>query len=176
MTVLVDVTEELILARLKDLGLGPKARGRIYHDRTVGLRCPAHPLGRQVLGAVTAPVLATSANRHGRRIFTFGVGEDDRRISMIDSDGVALAAIQGLHQLVQEKDALITSQQEQIDSLESRLTALEQGTVFSEAPQTISASTALPFISPPIAWALLGGLSFIGILAGYRLRRKLLTQ
>jgi hypothetical protein len=49
----------------------------------------------------------------------FGVGEDARHISTIDADGVALASIQGLQQLVQEKDA-------QIVALEARVTALEQ--------------------------------------------------
>jgi len=48
----------------------------------------------------------------------FGLGEDDRHISTIDPDGVALAAIQGLYELVQEKDA-------QIAELEARLAMLE---------------------------------------------------
>ncbi len=34
----------------------------------------------------------------------FGVGEDERHISTVDADGVALAAIQGLYQLLQGKD------------------------------------------------------------------------
>ena len=37
----------------------------------------------------------------------FGLGSDDKAIGMQDADGVALAAIQGLHRLVQEKDARI---------------------------------------------------------------------
>lgn len=37
----------------------------------------------------------------------FGLGESDKRISTVDADGVALAAIQGLHQLLQEKDVEI---------------------------------------------------------------------
>ena len=48
----------------------------------------------------------------------FGVGEDDKHISTLDADGVALAAIQGLYQLVQEQKA-------QIADLEARLAALE---------------------------------------------------
>ena len=35
----------------------------------------------------------------------FGLGDDEKSIHTIDLDGVALAAIQGLHQLVKEKDA-----------------------------------------------------------------------
>jgi len=49
---------------------------------------------------------------------TFRVGEDDKHIATVDADGVALAAIQGLHQLMQEKDA-------KIHDLETRLEALE---------------------------------------------------
>jgi hypothetical protein len=56
----------------------------------------------------------------------FGIGEDNEHISTIDSDGVALAAIQGLYEIIQEKDEKITSQQQQINSLEVRLAALEK--------------------------------------------------
>ena len=48
----------------------------------------------------------------------FGVGEDDRHITTVDADGVALAAIQGLYELVKEKDAKIAD-------LEARIAALE---------------------------------------------------
>ena len=51
----------------------------------------------------------------------FGVGEDERHISTLDADGVALAAIQGLYQLVQEQAAWIAE-------LEARLAALEATT------------------------------------------------
>jgi hypothetical protein len=39
----------------------------------------------------------------------FGVGDDDKMIGMQDADGVALAAIQGLNQIVQAKDAKIAA-------------------------------------------------------------------
>jgi hypothetical protein len=48
----------------------------------------------------------------------FAVGEDERRISSVDADGVALAAIQGLHSLLREKE-------KEIDTLKNRLTAIE---------------------------------------------------
>jgi hypothetical protein len=51
----------------------------------------------------------------------FGVGEDDTHITTIDADGVALAAIQGLNDVVQAKDARIVA-------LEARVQALEQNT------------------------------------------------
>ncbi len=64
----------------------------------------------------------------------FQVGEDDKHITTIDADGVALAAIQGLYQIVQEKDVEIKNlksqsekQQAKIENLETRLAALEQG-------------------------------------------------
>jgi hypothetical protein len=37
----------------------------------------------------------------------FAVGADDRHIATVDADGVALAAIQGLHEMVKAKDAEI---------------------------------------------------------------------
>jgi hypothetical protein len=55
----------------------------------------------------------------------FGVGEDDVHISTVDADGVALAAIQGLYQLVQEQAAQIAALQQQNAELEARLAALE---------------------------------------------------
>jgi trimeric autotransporter adhesin len=74
----------------------------------------------------------------------FNVGEDDTHISTIDLDGVSLAAIQGLYQIAQEKEA-------RIGELEARLTALEQhmGTTQSSADL-------------PIGWLLFGGLMLIG--------------
>jgi len=62
----------------------------------------------------------------------FGVGEDNRHITTCDADGVALAAIQGLYKIVQEKDARIAhleaekvAQQQRLVEMEKRLSALE---------------------------------------------------
>ncbi len=98
----------------------------------------------------------------------FGVGEDDTHITTVDADGVALAAIQGLYEVVQEKDARIAelegrvaaleaqnaAQQAQIHSLEARLTALERQVGGTSAP----ASAALP-----VSGLALGGLALLGV-------------
>jgi hypothetical protein len=62
----------------------------------------------------------------------FGLGDSETAISTIDADGVALASIQALYELLQERDA-------QIAALEARLTALEaatesQGSLTCEKP------------------------------------------
>ncbi|VGO16732.1 hypothetical protein PDESU_05323 [Pontiella desulfatans] len=48
----------------------------------------------------------------------FGLGTDDKHIATVDADGVALAAIQGLHMILKEKEARICE-------LETRLASLE---------------------------------------------------
>jgi hypothetical protein len=78
----------------------------------------------------------------------FGYGESDTAINMEDADGVALAAIQGLYQLVQEQADYIErletqiadlrteniAQQRQLDDLEARVAALESALVPSPEP------------------------------------------
>jgi hypothetical protein len=57
----------------------------------------------------------------------FGVGQDDKTIATVDASGVALAAIQGLHALVKEKDAEIARLKEKakrVDSLVRDLAAV----------------------------------------------------
>jgi hypothetical protein len=54
----------------------------------------------------------------------FGIGEDDRYISTVDADGVALAAIQGLYRLTQEQAGQLAVQQEQIAVLQQQNTEL----------------------------------------------------
>ena len=54
----------------------------------------------------------------------FRVGEDDRHITSIDEDGVALAAIKALDAKVARKDAAIAALQRRDASLQSQLTAL----------------------------------------------------
>jgi len=63
----------------------------------------------------------------------FGIGADEHYIGTVDADGVSMAAIQGLYQVVQEKNALISAlqaenadQEQRLVGLEKRLAALEQ--------------------------------------------------
>ena len=48
----------------------------------------------------------------------FGVGNDNRSIGTLDADGVALAAIQALYEIVKEKDV-------ELEALKARLSKLE---------------------------------------------------
>jgi hypothetical protein len=55
----------------------------------------------------------------------FGLGESDRHIGTLDADGVALAAIQALHELLKEKDAQIATQGKRMAALTARLQRIE---------------------------------------------------
>jgi hypothetical protein len=54
----------------------------------------------------------------------FEVGEDNRHINSVDADGVALAAIQGLNELVKEKDAKIRELESRLGEVEKALRTL----------------------------------------------------
>ena len=56
----------------------------------------------------------------------FGLGIDDKHIATVDADGVALAAIQGLNQKLEEKSAEIQALKRENQALAERLTSLEQ--------------------------------------------------
>jgi hypothetical protein len=56
----------------------------------------------------------------------FGAGADDKHISMVDADGVALAAIKGLNEKLTEKEAELTVLKKQNAGMEQRLATLEK--------------------------------------------------
>ena len=56
----------------------------------------------------------------------FAVGMDDKHISMVDADGVALAAIQGLNQKVERLSGELKSKDNENTELKARLERLEQ--------------------------------------------------
>jgi hypothetical protein len=95
----------------------------------------------------------------------FGVGEDDRHITTIDTDGVALAAIQGLYQTVQEQDGLITAQQHEIDALKQQNTDLEARIETIE--KMLGKNPPAGFNITP-GWFVVGGLTVIGLIFGGR--------
>ena len=55
----------------------------------------------------------------------FALGEDDEHIASLDIEGVGLAAIQGLFDVVQERDSQLMAQQEQLSSQEQHIEVLE---------------------------------------------------
>ena len=60
----------------------------------------------------------------------FKVGADDKHIATVDADGVALAAIQGLNRVVQDKEARIQALERTVAELKELVTR------FSELSQT----------------------------------------
>jgi hypothetical protein len=57
--------------------------------------------------------------------YMFKIGTDEKHIAPIDEGGVALAAIQGLNQKLEAKDAKIQQQSAELADLKQRLQALE---------------------------------------------------
>ncbi len=64
-TLLVDVAPSEAEARVKAMGLPADAVAWLYHDGSVGLRCPDMRIAQDVLGSIDAPVIASSANPKG---------------------------------------------------------------------------------------------------------------
>jgi hypothetical protein len=56
----------------------------------------------------------------------FGLGEDDKHISAVDEEGIALAAIKALQAAVVEKDRQLADNARKIDDLDSKYARLEQ--------------------------------------------------
>jgi hypothetical protein len=99
----------------------------------------------------------------------FTIGKDDKYISMADADGVALAAIQGLWKIVNEKDDQITAMEAQNDTqkkriavLEARVASLEQKAILNRT-QTHSLSDNLTG-----NWSLFAGLCLLSFVLGQR--------
>jgi hypothetical protein len=106
----------------------------------------------------------------------FGLGDSDKAISTLDADGVALTAIQGLYELVQEKDGQIAALEAEVSTLhqqntdlEARVAALEQRPEPVEG-EAVRASPSSPSKLPGGWWPLfLGGLV---VAAGVAVQRR----
>ena len=51
----------------------------------------------------------------------FGLGDSTKTINVMDASGVALTAIQGLHQLVKDKDGEIAALKRDLDAIKKKL-------------------------------------------------------
>ena len=69
----------------------------------------------------------------------FNLGGDDKHIATVDAEGVALAAIQGLNQKLDEKDAEIQALKAKNAGLEKRLERLETLFARQNSPRSIEA-------------------------------------
>lgn len=58
----------------------------------------------------------------------FGLGDDDRRIDVVDAAGVSLAGVQALTQQLRERETQLSRLQARFDALEARLDAADRGT------------------------------------------------
>jgi hypothetical protein len=90
----------------------------------------------------------------------FGLGGSDTGISTVDTDGVALAAIQALYQRSQTLEAENAVLRQQMEGLEARVAALEQGAGVSRPSQSPLATSWLPL--------LLGGLVMAAVVVRER--------
>ena len=68
-TLVLKVSDETIAQKCQEMGLDPAKANRIYHNNTVGLRCPDHPFANVLLHHKNAggPVIASSANLRGQK-------------------------------------------------------------------------------------------------------------
>jgi hypothetical protein len=72
----------------------------------------------------------------------FGLGDSDKSIGFVDEGGVALAAIQGLHQKLQDQSAQLNARDAEIQNLKEKNDLLEQR--LERLEQTIKGKTASP--------------------------------
>ena len=85
-------------------------------SREVLAKVAALPISRwNFIGDTTTPHVGPMAQDF---YAAFGLGTDERHIATVDADGVALAAIQGLNQKLEEKDARIAELERRLEKLE----------------------------------------------------------
>jgi hypothetical protein len=95
----------------------------------------------------------------------FGLGENDTSIGLLDSEGVALAAIQGLYAVVQDQHTEIAALKAENSGLEARVAALEQ-----RAGGQPAAPDAPP--SVPVSWVAVAGVAGAAFWLGRRRRHQ----
>jgi len=65
-SIIVQVEPQVIQAKLAAMNLPADQAHRLYHQNTIGLRCPDHRVAGELLAAAESPVVAGSANRRGQ--------------------------------------------------------------------------------------------------------------
>lgn len=84
-TLIAQVEDDVIAQRWP-----PEIAAQLYHDNTIGLRCPDHPAAAAVLAATDAPVVASSANRAGQPAphdATLAAGELGEQVDLLIDGG-----------------------------------------------------------------------------------------
>lgn len=111
-----NMTIQGVLTELSDVNAKENIKpvyGREVLDRVLELPIARWSYKDDAVGARHLGPMAQDFHR------LFGLGESEAGLSSLDTTGVALAAIQGLHDVVNEKNSVIAE-------LEARLTALEK--------------------------------------------------
>jgi len=91
----------------------------IYHEGTVGIRCPAHPVGRAILRAAGVPVVGSSANVGGRpapRQAAEALADLSGRVSLAVDSGPATYARASTVVRLTEEDAYEILREEAISA------------------------------------------------------------
>jgi len=90
------------------------------------------------LGLHNAPTVRPPWPRGGGFHAAFGLGDNDKHIATVDAGGVALAAIQGLHQLLQQKDTRIAVLEKELLALQADYSNIEQRLASLESQSTLN--------------------------------------
>jgi hypothetical protein len=83
----------------------------------------------------------------------------------VDADGVALAAIQGLYTVVQEKDAALAEQAAALDAQSDRISALEDTVAALRAQTPVAATNTLLLVGVLVAGIAVGAGLCLGAFA-----------
>ena len=84
LTLVAEVTQEQMDQKMAERGYDAKVRDRIYHQGTIGLRCPHDPVAEAVLNAADGPIVASSANEADQRPPIDGAAAVDAIGNMVD--------------------------------------------------------------------------------------------
>jgi L-threonylcarbamoyladenylate synthase len=62
-SIIAEVEPEIVFDKLQALELSPDQASRLYHQNTIGLRCPDHPVATELLAATESPVVPVVRTR-----------------------------------------------------------------------------------------------------------------